>query len=281
HTPNVNWDNGVARDAKIYFQDIGNSAGSLTGPTSMSGSITNAQTNGAYIQNNSWGTSSNTYDTNASAVDSTLYSNPYMVVTVSAGNAGTAGTGTIGSPSTAKNCINVGGVDAANPTRLYEDCSFDGNSACSTADAGSSQGPVATSNRIKPDICGIFGFTATVGGENEAGARPYAMCQTDTTRNVYWDYTNSSGYVGTSFASPEIAGLAALVRDYFMAGYYPTGTATPANAFTPYGSLVKAVILASGEPLSNTAYPSTSIAVNSRFSNQQGYGRANLPAVLR
>jgi len=281
HTPNTYYDNGIARDAKVYFQDIGNSAGNLTGPTSMSGSITNAQTNGAYIQNNSWGTTSPSYDTNASAVDSTLYSNPNMVVTVSAGNSGPGGTGTIGSPSTAKNCINVGGVDAANPTRLYENCSWDGNSACSTADAGSSQGPVSTSNRIKPDICSIFGFTSTVGGENEAGDRPHAMCQTDSTRTVYWDYTNNSGYVGTSFAAPEVAGLAALVRDYFIAGYYPSGTATPANSLTPSGSLVKAVLLASAEPLASTAYPSTSITVNSRFSNQQGYGRVNLPSVLR
>jgi hypothetical protein len=119
-----------------------------------------------------------------------------------------------------------------------------------------------------------------VGGEIEAGNRPSAMCQTDATKTVYWDWVNSNGFGGTSFSAPEVAGLAALVRDYFQQGFYPTGTATPANAMTPAGSLIKAVILASGEDLLTAASPSSSITLTKRYGSDTGYGRANLPAVL-
>ena len=281
HTPAENYDDGIARGAKVYFQDAGTSTGALNPPADLGPSITAAIGKGSYIQNHSWGTSSNTYDTEASNLDTAIYNNPNMVVTVSAGNSGTAGQSTIGSPSTAKNCICVGGNDVANPDYLFEDCNWDGTSTCGgTNDLGSSRGPVATSNRIKPDICTYVAFSASVGGEMEAGDRPHAMCQTDSTKTVYWDWSNSNGFGGTSFASPEAAGLAAIVRDYFLSGYYPTGTATPANALTPSGSLVKALILASGEDMATTASPSTSITIAKRYSNDVGYGRANLPAVL-
>ena len=48
---------------------------------------------------------------------------------------------------------------------------------------------------------------------------------------------------GTSMSTPVVAGAVALVRQYFMQGYYPTGAAVAANAFTPTGPLLKAVLL--------------------------------------
>ncbi len=48
---------------------------------------------------------------------------------------------------------------------------------------------------------------------------------------------------GTSMATPLAAGSAALVREYFLKGFYPSGAATPAAAFAPSGVLVKAVML--------------------------------------
>lgn len=47
-------------------------------------------------------------------------------------------------------------------------------------------------------------------------------------------------------ATPVVAGSAALVRAYFMGGYYPptaTGAKDPARAFSPSGALVKAVLI--------------------------------------
>ena len=48
---------------------------------------------------------------------------------------------------------------------------------------------------------------------------------------------------GTSMATPLIAGSAALVRQYFMSGFYPAGSAAAANQYAPSGALLKAVLL--------------------------------------
>jgi hypothetical protein len=69
---------------------------------------------------------------------------------------------------------------------------------------------------------------------------------------------------GTSMASPAIAGVAMMTREYFMDGFYPGGVATTANAFTPSSALVKAMIINSGVDMTGPAgYPS----------NAEGWGR--------
>ncbi len=44
-------------------------------------------------------------------------------------------------------------------------------------------------------------------------------------------------------STPVVAGAVALVRQYFVEGWYPTGAAVAANAYTPSGPLLKAVML--------------------------------------
>lgn len=69
---------------------------------------------------------------------------------------------------------------------------------------------------------------------------------------------------GTSMATPVIAGAGALVRQYYIEGYYPTGEPDPANAFTPSAALLKATLLNSTVDLTGVAgYPS----------NTEGWGR--------
>jgi Subtilase family len=48
---------------------------------------------------------------------------------------------------------------------------------------------------------------------------------------------------GTSMAAPAIAAAASMVRQYYLDGFYPTGTKNSSDSFTPTGSLIKATLL--------------------------------------
>ncbi len=70
-------------------------------------------------------------------------------------------------------------------------------------------------------------------------------------------------FTGTSMAAPAVAGAAALVRQYYTEGWYPSGSLTPGNALTPSGALLKATLLnASSDMGSIAGYPS----------DQEGWG---------
>ncbi len=75
------------------------------------------------------------------------------------------------------------------------------------------------------------------------------------------------GLTGTSMAAPAIAGCAALTRQYFEDGYYPSGVPTFNDGFTPSGTLIKATLL-------NSAVDMTGIG--GFPSNQEGWGRVLL-----
>jgi subtilisin family serine protease len=62
---------------------------------------------------------------------------------------------------------------------------------------------------------------------------------------------------GTSMATPAVSGVAALIRQYFTEGFYPTGAPRPADALTPSGALLKAMIINSGQDITFNAdgYP--------------------------
>ncbi|MCB9849321.1 MAG: S8 family serine peptidase [Phycisphaerales bacterium] len=82
---------------------------------------------------------------------------------------------------------------------------------------------------------------------------------------------STTALTGTSMASPAIAGVGALVRQYYFDGYYPSGAPVPADAFTPSGALVKATLLNSAVDMTGVSgYPS----------NTEGWGRALVDASL-
>lgn len=77
----------------------------------------------------------------------------------------------------------------------------------------------------------------------------------------------TTSLTGTSMACPGATGAAALVRQYFMEGYYPTGVAVPANGFTPSNALVKAMLLNTSRDMTGVSgYPN----------NTEGWGRVVL-----
>lgn len=74
----------------------------------------------------------------------------------------------------------------------------------------------------------------------------------------------TASLTGTSMACPAVTGGAALVREYFTAGFYPSGAAVPGDAFTPTGALIKAMVINSSQDMTGLAgYPS----------NAEGWGR--------
>ncbi|HHN78311.1 MAG TPA: hypothetical protein ENK11_06530 [Phycisphaerales bacterium] len=76
---------------------------------------------------------------------------------------------------------------------------------------------------------------------------------------------------GTSMSAPVISGAAAIARQYFVDGWYPTGSPDPADAFTPSGALLKAVLVAGAADLTDEpGWPS----------DREGWGRVMLTGSL-
>lgn len=78
----------------------------------------------------------------------------------------------------------------------------------------------------------------------------------------------TTSLTGTSMASPAVAGAAALVRQYFTDGFYPTGAKVPANSLTPSGALLRAMLVNSSVDM--TSYPSPAQFPPNNF---EGFGR--------
>jgi hypothetical protein len=249
-TPTAGYDfyEGNAFGAKLVFQDLARQdspyvygppdlndptpAGTLNGvlyPGTV-GLFPQAMGDGAYIHSNSWGGGAfGDYNSYSQDVDEMMWSNQDFLVIFSNGNSG-PGTTTITPPATAKNCLSIGASETTND-------GYGGNSE--DVASFSSWGPTGGWGRVKPDVCapGQIIFS----GDN----------------NFITDGTSPNdglvGYQGTSMAAPAVAGCCALVRQYFMTGFYtPVGASTGffgAGAFTPTAAMMKAAIVQSAQPM--------------------------------
>jgi len=244
---------GMAPGAKLVVQDAGfrtDNCGDLPGigcpVVDLKPIFQQAYTQGARIHTNSWGDNENgavqnNYTVASADVDQFMFSHPDFLILFAAGNAG-PGTGSVGSPSTNKNGIAVGATQrgtAANSMASFSSC-----------------GPTAD-NRIKPDL--------TMPGQNIISARNDASVTSNNCTTISMS--------GTSMASPAGAGMAALTRQYYTDGFYPTGVAVAANKFTPSAALVKATMLNSTQVMTGTG---TGAVPN----NCQGWGRVLLDNTL-
>ena len=227
---------GMAPAAQLYVQDIA-AGGSLTGiPEDLGTMYAAPYEAGARIHSNSWGDDDNTYNVDARAVDTFVAAHRDFLIMFAAGNSGPYDS-TVGSPATAKNLISVGALEGSSPQNMAD---------------FSSHGPTAD-GRLKP--------TLSVPGVDVVSAKYNTACGT----------TSKSG---TSMATPTAAGTAALAREYFTDGFYPTGEAVPANALVPSAALLKATLIASTDNM-------TGSDVDAPFpSNGQGFGRINLANAL-
>lgn len=242
---------GMAPGAKLVIQDAGfktDNCGDLPGigcpVVDLNPIFQQAYTQGARLHTNSWGDNENAavqnnYSAASQDVDEFLWNHKDDLIFFAAGNAG-PGTGSVGSPSTAKSAVSVGAT-------------LRGTSANSMA-SFSSCGPTKD-GRIKPEI--------TVPGSSIVSAR--------NDGNVTTNNCSTITMSGTSMASPGAAGLTALIRQYYTDGWYPTGGKVSTNGFTPSGALLRATLVNSAVNMTGT----TAIPANC-----QGWGRVLLENAL-
>lgn len=242
---------GMAYAAKLGVQDVGNDGfiDCLLGLISLPGSLTTAFNDaygwGARLHTNSWGSSTNAYDTYCVNVDQFMWSHPEFLIFFANGNSG-PGAGTVSSPATSKNCVSVGATKQA-PSQ-------------ETIASYSSRGP-ASDQRIKPTLTAPGGDNPTyiTSANNNTGSPPSPTC------NV-----QGSPFAGTSMATPAAAGLGALVRQYFRTGFYPTGVAAESDPVVPTGALIKAVLVNG----------STDMGASDLPNQTEGWGRLRLDDAL-
>src|SRR6266851_8231878 len=245
----------VAPGAKLIVQDAGYIGGDncsqrpgIGCPVNITPILEQAYRQGARIHANSWGDRSAplaSYSAAARDIDAFVFSHPDMLVIFNTGNLaspGTAPPSTLSAPGCAKNTLQVGGTRDANH---YAD------DAISTFTL---MGPTRD-GRIKPDLVGPAYVMA-------GDARLAANGQT----------CSLSFQPGTSWASPTIAGAAALVRQYFTDGYYPSGTPTASDRMTPSAALLKATLIAAARRVPFITIGGAQVASQPTPSNEQGFG---------
>lgn len=246
---NLNY-NGMAYKAKLTVQDVGADdwAACNLGTVGVPGSLTaafNASFGlGARVHSNSWGSTSNSYDSYCVDVDNAMWSHPDFLICFAAGNSGPGGS-SVGSPGTAKDLVTAGASQQA-PNQ-------------ETVASYSSRGPSAD-GRLKPTVMAPGGedpiFITSV--DNNPGDPPTPTCQ-----------TASSPFQGTSMATPAIAGSALNLRQYYMDGFYPAGAAG-GDPLVPSAALIKATLINSTDDMGAADIPN----------NNEGWGRILLDNAL-
>ena len=266
----------LATGAKLVVQDGGYLPSAICAsqrpgfgcPINITPLLDQAYKQGARIHTNSWGDRQGAagnvsppvgnYAASSRDVDAFVYAHPDMLVVFNTGNYGATGDVpptlppkmSVAAPGTAKNAIQVGGT---RPPRRDD----------SVLGFNTLYGPTRD-GRIKPEVVAPM---TVVAGDWDFGAN---------TRNC----NISEQGPGTSWSAPSVASAAALVRQYYQDGFYPTGVANAANAFTPSAALLKASIIAAARrvPLKSTI--NGDVATLPVPSYEQGWGFPVLDDVL-
>ncbi|MEC8789493.1 MAG: S8 family serine peptidase [Candidatus Thermoplasmatota archaeon] len=238
---------GVAPEAELYFQAMENDNNGNFQWSSINNMLNTAYNNGARTHTNSWGSESSSewgvYTSSSEDVDdrARYYDQFYsgregLTILFAAGNDG-PGSDTIGSPATAKNLLAVG-----NSQNRY-------TGAPNNIMDGSSRGPV-DDGRIKPDVIAPGGYVRSCKAQEA----------TDTGSST-WTSTWYMEYTGTSMATPNAAGTAALIREYIT---------EVAQRPEPQGALVKALMILGARDVGVRDIPN----------NDEGWGRIDLKGTL-
>lgn len=235
--------NGMAPKARLFMQDITPGEEYYVYPPADLGEMfITTYYAGARLHTNSWGGGANTYDSLTRSADQFMWEHKDFLVLFANGNSG-PGEGSVGYPATAKNIVSVGATE---------------NGSAAENVAGFSSNGAAFDGRIKPTIT--------------APGVAIVSADSDGIKNSF--NSGTVAYSGTSMATPTAAGAAALIRQYYESGYWPSGTANPADGFNPSAALVKATLVNSGQNMAGQ-YADAPIP-----STGQGWGRINLSNTL-
>jgi subtilisin family serine protease len=235
---------GMAPAASIVMQSTMTNTGSLSIPA-YSRLFGDAYASKARVQTNSWSTRGvyGNYTWRSWQTDHFVWNNKDLVVLFSAGNNGGKGPYYVSTQASSKNVIAVGGSENYRPT-----LSSSANNISEMA-YFSSQGYTWGDLRIKPDV--VAPSTYILSTRSTIISDP---------ANHYWRiYNGSYAYNGgTSMSTPIVAGMTALIRQYFE----------EMEDHEPSAALVKAAVLNGARPLNGQW--------SSIPNSNEGWGRVNL-----
>ncbi|MFP4458293.1 MAG: S8 family serine peptidase [Candidatus Zixiibacteriota bacterium] len=257
---------GMAPLCRLVVTDGADGTSGIYTPTDMNTMFQYARNCGAFIHSNSYGSSRpNYYNSNAQECDEFMYFYQDFIILFAAGNDNNGSSpARVATYNCSKNIVSVGATETgfgSGGSDWSAHGSGDGADPENMAPF-SSHGPT-DEGLLKPNI-------SVPGGWN--------IWSADNVDGGSGGHTSIRKMGGTSMACPTAAGLTALIRQYFMEGYYPTGSPQIENRMFPSGALMKAMLI-NGTRNMTGRYTISEIGddgVQHAPSNGQGWGRVVL-----
>jgi hypothetical protein len=157
-----------------------------------------------------------------------MWTDKNFIIFFSAGNYNSSSTRTA-SYAVAKNIVTVGATESGfgNGSTSYSNPGSNAGNNPENMAYFSSHGPSAE-GLMKPNL-------ATTGG--------HYIWSADNIDGGSGCHTGMEYMGGTSMSTPICAGITALIRQYFVEGFYPTGSPNPTDTLSPSGALMKAMLI--------------------------------------